>query len=159
TPLAGRLRDVARLLKGGAGTRVFYTAQPGYDMHYSQPYQHEALLRELGGALKAFLDDLGAARLADRVCVLCFSEFGRRVQESGSPRTAPAPAGPVFLAGQGVRGGLVGATPSLLDLQDGDLKVGLDFRRVYASVLEDWLGLPAKAALGQTFERLPLFRG
>jgi uncharacterized protein (DUF1501 family) len=159
TPLAGRLRDVARLLKGGAGTRVFYTAQPGYDTHYSQPYQHEALLRELGGALKAFLDDLGAARLAGRVCVLCFSEFGRRVQENGSAGTDHGTAGPVFLAGHGVKGGLVGAAPSLLDLQDGDLKVGLDFRRVYVTVLEDWLCLPSKAALGQTFERLPLFHG
>jgi uncharacterized protein (DUF1501 family) len=64
----------------------------------------------------------------------------------------------MFLAGGRVKSGLVGKTPSLLDLQDGDLKMGIDFRRVYATVLEDWLGLPAKSAVGGTFERLPLFR-
>jgi uncharacterized protein (DUF1501 family) len=158
TPLAGQLRAVARLLKGGSGTRVFYTAQPGYDTHYAQLYQHQALLSELDGALKAFLDDLAGAKLAQRVVVLCFSEFGRRVAENGSQGTDHGTAGPVLLGGDKVKGGLVGATPSLLDLEDGDLKVGLDFRRIYASVLEDWLGLPSKAALGQAFERLPLFR-
>jgi uncharacterized protein (DUF1501 family) len=158
TPLAGRLRAVAGLLKGGSGTRVFYTVQAGYDTHYAQLYQHQALLAELDGALKAFLDDLASAKLAERVVVLCFSEFGRRVAENGSQGTDHGTAGPVFLAGHAVKGGLVGATPSLTDLEDGDLKVGLDFRRIYASVLDDWLGLPSKTALGQAFERLPLFR-
>ena len=101
---------------------------------------------------------MAAAKLADRVTVLAFSEFGRRVQENGSAGTDHGTAGPVFLAGPGVKPGLVGTTPSLTDLQDGDLKVGLDFRRVYASVLEDWLGLPSETALSGKFERLPLFR-
>lgn len=92
------------------------------------------------------------------MAVLAFSEFGRRVQENGSAGTDHGTAGPVFLAGPGVKGGLVGAAPSLIDLEEGDLKMGIDFRRVYASVLEDWLGLPAKAALHSTFEKLPLFR-
>ena len=92
--------------------------------------------------------------------MLLFSEFGRTVKENGSAGTDHGTAGPVFLAGAPVRGGLAGATPSLLDLdpKHGDLRVGLDFRRVYAAVLEDWLGLPAKEALGGPFERLPLFR-
>jgi uncharacterized protein (DUF1501 family) len=111
--------------------------------------------------LKAFFDDLAAARLAERVIVLLFSEFGRTVSENGSAGTDHGTAGPVFLAGSGVKGGLVGNTPSLLDLdpKHGDLRRSLDFRQVYATVLEDWLGLPAKEALGGTFERLPLFRG
>jgi uncharacterized protein (DUF1501 family) len=92
------------------------------------------------------------------VAVLCFSEFGRRVQENGSSGTDHGTAGPVFLAGPGVKGGLVGQPPSMTDLEAGDLKMGLDFRRVYASVLEDWLALPAQAALSGAFERLPLFR-
>jgi uncharacterized protein (DUF1501 family) len=158
TALAGRLRLIARLIKGGGGTRVYYTSQDGYDTHYVQPQLHFALLSELSGALKAFLDDLAAAKLAQRVAVLCFSEFGRRVAENGSQGTDHGSAGPVFLAGPRVKASVVGKTPSLLDLQDGDLKVSVDFRRVYASVLRDWLGLPDRTALGAAFEPLPLFR-
>src|SRR5262249_28495964 len=158
TGLANRLRVIARLIKGGGGTRVYYTSQDGYDTHYVQAQPHAQLLGELSGALKAFLDDLGAARLADRVAVLCFSEFGRRVQENGSQGTDHGSAGPVFLAGPGVKAGVLGATPSLLDLQDGDLKMSVDFRRLYGGVLEDWLGLPSRPALGGGFAKLALFR-
>ena len=163
TGLAHRLRLVARLLKAGFGTRVYYTLQAGrgssdYDTHYNQLPRHEELLAELAGAVRVFLDDLAAAKLAERVGLLAFSEFGRRVAENGSQGTDHGTAGPVFLAGPGVRPGLVGNTPSLLDLQDGDLKVGIDFRQVYATLLEDWLGLPDKTALGGAFPRLPLFR-
>jgi uncharacterized protein (DUF1501 family) len=157
--LGQRLQLLARLIKVGVGARVYYTTQGSYDTHYSQLFTHSQLLFEFSGAVKAFLDDMAAAKLADRVTVLAFSEFGRRVQENGSAGTDHGTAGPVFLAGPGVKSGLVGTTPSLTDLQDGDLKVGLDFRRVYASVLEDWLGLPSETALSGKFERLPLFRG
>jgi uncharacterized protein (DUF1501 family) len=160
TALARHLRLIARLLKSGLGAPVFYAVQGGYDTHAGQLLGHERLLGELSGALKAFLDDLAAARVAERVLVLAFSEFGRRVEENGSAGTDHGTAGPVFLAGPGVRPGLAGKTPSLTDLDaNGDLKMGIDFRRVYAGVLEDWLGLPAKAALAGTFERLPLFSG
>jgi uncharacterized protein (DUF1501 family) len=157
TALARHLRLIARLLKSGLGAPVFYTAQGGYDTHAGQLFTHNGLLGELSGALKAFLDDLAAAKIAERVLVLCFSEFGRRVAENGSAGTDHGTAGPVFLAGPRVKAGLIGKTPSLLDLEDGDLKMGVDFRRVYATLLEDWLGLPAKTALAGTFERLPLF--
>jgi uncharacterized protein (DUF1501 family) len=159
TGLAERLRVIARLIKGGVGTRVFYTAQGGYDTHYVQLPIHFDLLAEFSGALRAFLDDLAGARLAERVAVLCFGEFGRRVRENGSQGTDHGTAGPVFLAGPGVRAGLLGAAPMLLDLQDGDLKMTVDFRRLYAGVLRDWLGLPSRPALGGEFEPLPLFRG
>jgi uncharacterized protein (DUF1501 family) len=157
--LAERLRILARLIKGGGGTRVYYTSHEYYDTHSGQMLLHAELLGELSGALKAFLDDLAAARLAERVVVLCFSEFGRRVRENGSQGTDHGTAGPVFLAGPGVRAGLVGETPKLLDLHEGDLKMTVDFRRVYATLLEGWLGLPSKPALGGAFEPLPLFRG
>jgi uncharacterized protein (DUF1501 family) len=158
--LAGRLRLLARLLKAGSGARIFYTLQGGYDTHSTQGPIHAALLAELAEGLQAFFDDLRAAKLADRVALLTFSEFGRRVEEnrSGDGGTDHGTAGPVFVMGPRVKGGLVGKTPSLLDLEDGDLKMSVDFRRVYASVLEDWLGLPSKAALGTDFTRLPLFR-
>ena len=97
--LAGRLQLVARLLKAGVGTRVFYTAQAGYDTHAAQLPTHANLLFELAGALRAFFEDLTAARLADRVVLLAFSEFGRRVAENGSQGTDHGTAGPVFLAG------------------------------------------------------------
>jgi uncharacterized protein (DUF1501 family) len=159
TGLAGRLQVIARLLKGGVGTRVFYTSQGSYDTHYVQQSIHAGLLSELSGALRAFLDDLAAAKLAERVTVLCFSEFGRRVAENGSVGTDHGTAGPVFLAGPRVKAGPVGETPRLLDLQDGDLKMKIDFRRVYATVLQQWLGLASKPALGGAFEPLPLFKG
>jgi uncharacterized protein (DUF1501 family) len=158
TALAGRLRVIARMIKGGGGTRVFYTSHGSYDTHYTQLQLHASLLFELSGALKAFLDDLAAAQLAERVLVLCFSEFGRRVAENGSQGTDHGTAGPVLLAGPGVQAGLVGPTPSLLDLQDGDLKMVVDFRQVYATVLEGWLGLPSAPPVGGQFDKLPLFR-
>jgi uncharacterized protein (DUF1501 family) len=158
TALAERLSLIARLLKAGSGARIFYTLQAGYDTHGGQEGVHPGLLAELSGAVTEFLDDLAAARLADRVAVLCFSEFGRRVQENASAGTDHGTAGPVFLAGPQIKGGLVGRTPSLLDLDDGDLKMGIDFRRIYATVLEDWLGLPAEKALGAAFDKLPLLK-
>ncbi len=156
-PLAERLRLVAQLLKAGLGTRVYYLEQDGYDTHAAQLPQHARLLTELGGALRAFLDDLKAAGLAERVAVLAFSEFGRRVAENGSFGTDHGTAGPVFVAGGGVRAGLVGKAPRLTDLDKGDLQMGIDFRRVYATLLKDWLNVSAAEALGGDFGRLPLF--
>jgi uncharacterized protein (DUF1501 family) len=158
TVLAERLKLVARLLKGGYASRVFYTSQSGYDTHSAQANTHFGLLNELSGALKAFLDDLAASRLADRVLVLCFSEFGRRVLENDSAGTDHGAAAPVFLAGTSVKAGLLGNYPSLTDLDNGDLKPVVDFRRVYATILEDWLGLPSESALGGTFAPLPLLK-
>jgi uncharacterized protein (DUF1501 family) len=156
--LANRLRLIARLLKSGNGARVYYALQSGYDTHGAQLPRHDLLLRTLAGALQAFLADLRGAGLEDRVCVLLFSEFGRRVAENGSAGTDHGAAGPVFLAGPRFRSNLVGDTPSLQDLDDGDLRAGIDFRRVYATVLEDWLGLPARESLAGAFERMRLFR-
>ena len=158
TRLAGELEQISRLIKAGIGARFYYVIQSGYDTHAAQLYAHARHLGELSGAVGAFLDDLKGARLDERVAVLCFSEFGRRVSDNGTSGTDHGTAGPVFLAGAGVRPGLAGRTPSLTDLDEGDLKVGVDFRRVYAAVLDGWLGLPAEAALGRSFEPLPLFR-
>ena len=158
--LAGQLRLVARLIKSGAGSRVYYAAQAGYDTHAGQLPAHAALLGELSSALRAFLDDLAAAGLADRVLVLAFSEFGRRARENGAAGTDHGTAGPVLLAGPGVRPGLAGATPRLDDLDEyGNLKWTIDFRRVYAAALEGWLGLPSAGPLGGRFEPLPILRG
>jgi uncharacterized protein (DUF1501 family) len=141
--LADRLKLVARLLKADLGARVFYTLQGGYDTHASQTFTHSNLLGEFAGAVAAFFADLAAAKLADRVALLAFSEFGRTVRENGSGGTDHGTAGAVFLAGAGVRGGVVGTMPSLTDLDGGEPKMTRDFRQVYATALADWLGLPA----------------
>ena len=132
--------------------------QGGYDTHAVQLPTHANLLRELSGGLLAFLDDLQAAGLAERVGVLAFSEFGRRVEENGSLGTDHGTAGPVFLAGPAVNAGLIGTMPNLAELENGDPKMTTDFRQVYATVLSDWLGVPSAEVLGSTFEPLPLFK-
>jgi uncharacterized protein (DUF1501 family) len=165
TPLGRHLQVVARAVKAGLKASTYYVTHGGgrfgegdYDTHGGQLPVHAGLLAELAEGWAALLSDLRASRLGDRVALLAFSEFGRRVQENASGGTDHGTAGPVLLAGCRVRGGLVGATPRLLDLEDGDLKWSLDFRRVYATVLKGWLGVPAEAALGGTFEPLALFR-
>jgi uncharacterized protein (DUF1501 family) len=149
---------VAQSIKSGSPARVYYVIQSGYDTHAVQLPTHSRLLREFTGAVRAFFDDLGAANLADRVVVMAFSEFGRRPAENGSLGTDHGTAGPVFVAGPSVKAGLVGKTPSLGDLRDGDLAWSIDFRSVYATLLGPWLGLPADLVLGGHFDSLPLFK-
>ena len=158
TGLGERLRTISRLLKSGSQARVYYTAHTGYDTHSTQLYTHSRLLREFSNALKAFLDDLKSARLEGRIVVLAFSEFGRRVKENDSQGTDHGTAGPVFLAGAPVAGGLVGAAPDLADLDVGDLRSHVDFRRVYSTLLAGWLGVDAAAVLTDSPEALPLLR-
>ena len=158
--LGRHLQTVARLIKAEFGTRIYYTLQSGYDTHTSQLRTHAELLNDLSGALKAFLDDLTTSKLADQVAVLVFSEFGRTVVENASAGTDHGTSGPLFVAWPKVKPGLHGAMPSLLDLdpKHGDLRTSLDFRQVYASILEDWLGLPTAEPLGGSFAKLPLFK-
>lgn len=156
--LARRLEQVARIIKAGFGTRIYYTRQDGYDTHANQLDTHAALLNELSDSLAAFHDDLDEAGMADRVAVLVFSEFGRRVGENASYGTDHGAAAPVFVAGPVRQAGLVGEHPGLEqgDLDEGDLRFHTDFRRLYASVLEHWLGVPAAPIVGEGFDPLPL---
>jgi uncharacterized protein (DUF1501 family) len=156
--LAERLKLIARLLKSDLGTRVFYTIQGGYDTHAGQLFTHANLLSQFGAAVASFFDDLKAAKLSDRVALLAFSEFGRTIKENGSAGTDHGTSGAVFLAGPGVRGGAVGAMPSLTDLIDGEPRMTTDFRQVYAAVLEDWLGVAANEVLAGQFVRASLFQ-
>jgi uncharacterized protein (DUF1501 family) len=156
--LGQRLATIVRLMKSGMGARVYYTRHGNFDTHADQLNTHARLLQELSSALVWFQDELAASGLAYRVVVLCVSEFGRRVAENDSKGTDHGTAGPVFLVGKSINGGLTGPTPSLMDLEEGDLKMSVDFRRIYAAVLRDWLVLPASSALGGQFEPLPLFR-
>ncbi len=157
--LAARLKVISQLLQSGSQARVYYAVQGGYDTHAAQDFTHAGLLSEFSQAVKAFLDDLRGAGLDERVAVLAFSEFGRRAAENDSRGTDHGAAGPVFLAGAHVRGGLVGSSPDLSDLADGDLRMEVDFRRVYATLLDEWLGVASADILGESFDRLPLLRG
>ena len=145
--LGSRLQLVSQLIKSDVATRVFYAAQSGYDTHAVQLPTHGNLLNELSRAMKAFLDDMKDAGLEDRVLVMAFSEFGRRVAENSSNGTDHGAAGPVFLAGTKLAKRSYGVPPSLMDLDDGDLKYSTDFRDVYASVVRDWLGIDTTGSL------------
>lgn len=152
--LAEHLKLVSRIIRLGDGTRVFYVSQPGYDTHSGQLPTHQRLLTQFSRSLKAFLQDMKLAGLSERVMVLAFSEFGRRVEENVSVGTDHGTSGPVFVAGEGVKAGILSEYPSLAKLADGDLEATVDFRRVYASVLSDWLGLDSKKPLGGVFDPL-----
>jgi uncharacterized protein (DUF1501 family) len=157
SPLAEQLRLVAQLIRTGSTTRVFYTLQPGYDTHAAQLVSHGDLLQTLAEALQAFLTDLKSNGLESRVLTLVFSEFGRRVEENGSAGTDHGAAAPIFLAGPKMAAGIIGPTPNLAKLENGDVKVAIDFRRVYASVLDQWMGMAPKEVLKADFEQLRLF--
>ena len=107
-------------------------------------------------AISAFVRDLGAKGLSDKIAVMCFSEFGRRVTENASRGTDHGAAAPMFVVGGKVKGGIHGSYPSLTDLDDGDLKYTTDFRRVYATLLENWLNCKSCDVLHNTFETLPI---
>ncbi len=154
--LGAQLSLVSQLISSGSQARVFYTVQNGYDTHAAQLYVHADLLREFSDAVSAFLNDLKRQNLDDRVVVLAFSEFGRRIRENDSQGTDHGTVGPVFLAGSPVRGGLYGAAADLSNLDQGDLRVQIDFRQVYATILDAWLGVASKGILGGDFEKLSL---
>ncbi len=155
--LAEQLKIVSALLKAGSPARVFYTTQSGYDTHAAQANEHAQLLRTLSGALKGFLGDLAESGLEDRVLILAFSEFGRRAAENDSAGTDHGAAGPVLLAGNCLAGGVIGPTPGLADLLDGDIRTTIDFRQVYATVLDHWLDVRPGEILAGEFAPLPIF--
>lgn len=153
--LASDLSLVARLIAGGMPTRVYYVSQGGYDTHGNQSGTHERLLGDLDAAMGAFAADLKAQGNFDRVLVMTFSEFGRRVAENGSGGTDHGAAAPMFVLGGGVKPGLYGKHPSLTALADGDLVHNVDFRSVYATILEHWMSAPAESVLHRKFPILP----
>lgn len=156
-PLAAGLQTVAQLIDAGLGTTIAYVTIGGFDTHADEGDDHGPLLANVAAGLTAFLDDIGAQGRADQVAVLTFSEFGRRVGENSSGGTDHGKAGPVLLFGSALNGGLYGDPPDLTNLHDGDLRHSVDFRSVYAAVLEQWLGTESEPVLFSQFEPLPLF--
>lgn len=157
--LANQFALISRLIAGGLKTRIYYVSQGGYDTHTGQAIAHERLLREMSDAVAAFLADLKAQGNLDRVTLMTFSEFGRRVKENASGGTDHGAAAPLFLAGGGVTAGLLGEMPSLAtrDLDDGDVKFNVDFRSVYATVLEKHLGVKSDPILNRAFPLLKAY--
>ncbi|MCA9176222.1 MAG: DUF1501 domain-containing protein [Planctomycetales bacterium] len=147
TALGEKLRTVAKLISAGMGTKVYYLTLDGFDTHSEQEGAHASLLRKWSGAVDAFLRDLESQGSLNRVLLMCFSEFGRRVQENASAGTDHGAAAPAFLIGDPVQGGIHGRQPSLTDLQQGDLKHHTDFRQLYATVLEKWLKVASEPLL------------
>lgn len=145
--LSEKLQVISRLILAGVSTQIYYVTLDGFDTHANQPAAHEALLRQWSEAVAAFTDRMKEAGHEDRVLVMTFSEFGRRVAENASLGTDHGAAAPMFLAGPKLPNLLVGDHPSLSDLDDGDLKFGIDFRAVYAAVIEDWLGTSSLKSL------------
>ncbi len=156
-PSGQRLPLIARMIAGGMKSQVYYASVSSFDHHANQKGPHGNLLGQGASSIDAFFQDLEAAGRAKDVVLMAFSEFGRRVAENGSGGTDHGAAGPVFLVGPGVKGGLHGPPPNLGDLVDGDLKFAIDFRSVYAAVLRDWLGADPAAALGGEFAPVPVF--
>jgi uncharacterized protein (DUF1501 family) len=158
TGLAGRLKLIAQLIAAGVPERIYYTSLGGFDTHADQAKQHNDLLAELSGAIAAFHDDMKHHGQEQRVLTVTFSEFGRRVKENASQGTDHGAASQMFIAGESVRSGPIGAHPNLTDLDDGDLKFHTDFRSVYATLLDQWLKIPSTEVLGNKYPAVELLK-
>jgi uncharacterized protein (DUF1501 family) len=152
--LTQKLQLVAGLIAKGFGTRIFYVSLDGFDTHAYQGPMHAKLLAELADAVGAFFKTLKSTGHHSRVRLMTFSEFGRRVQENGSGGTDHGAASCLFIAGPSFKGGVVGRHPSLADLDADDLKFHTDFRRLYATLLDGWLGCDSKVVLGARWDHV-----
>jgi len=159
--LAGSLRIIAQLIRADIGIRIFFTeigggGIGGFDNHANQLGNHCSLLHHLSESIAAFINDLKRDRTLNRVLLMTFSEFGRTVKENGRRGTGHGAAAPVFLAGGKLKSSRIGVHPSLTDLDNGAMKFHTDFRRVYATVLDRWLGFNSQAILDRQFELLDI---
>ena len=152
--LAASLNIIARMIAGGLPTRVYYASQGGFDTHAGQMNAHERLMGELNESIAAFVADLKQQGNFNRILLMTFSEFGRRVAENANGGTDHGAAAPMFVLGGKVKPGLYGKSPSLTDLDRGDLKFNTDFRSVYGTVLDQWLKAPSQVVLGSKFPAL-----
>jgi uncharacterized protein (DUF1501 family) len=170
--LPQRMDLIARLILQDFGTRVYYLMIDGFDTHSSQADAHMNLLRTVADGITHLFTTLSAAKSGHdkRTLVMTFSEFGRRVQENGSKGTDHGSGSCLFVAGPAVKGGAVGKHPSLkredldyetsiVDRQSGDIKFHTDFRKLYATLLDKWMGVDSNAVLSGKFEHIELLKG
>jgi uncharacterized protein (DUF1501 family) len=160
--LSNQFKLIAQMIAAGLPAQVYFSRLGGWDTHSNQAVDHPNLQRALGGSIKAFYDDLAtittpSGNAQDRVMILAYSEFGRRVQENNGG-TDHGTAGLSFCVGKSVKGGLYGAYPDLTNLDaNGNMKFTTDFRSLYATVLDRWLGQATTATdtlLGSSYPRL-----
>jgi uncharacterized protein (DUF1501 family) len=155
TEIGKNLKTIASLISSDINTRVYYISIGSFDTHVGQQAKQEKLFRDLNDAVKPFTDDLKSSHRFDDVLMMSFSEFGRRVSENGSGGTDHGTANNMFLIGGGLKKkGLLNDLPDLNDLSDGDLKQQVDFKRVYATVLNKWLQADEQRILGRRYEYL-----
>ena len=156
TGIGRSLALAAQIVGSNLGTKVIYVEHGSFDTHVSQRQTQDRLLTQFSDAVAAFYADLAAHGNDRRVLTLTFSEFGRRIEENGNRGTDHGEASPLFLIGGGVRGGLYGTMPDLVATNMGNVRFSVDFRSVYATVLERWLGRPAATVLNGEFTKLPV---
>ncbi len=150
-----QLEQISKMINAGLPTRVYGASLGGFDTHAEERGTHARLVGAVDGAIGRFLGRIASSANGQKVTVLVYSEFGRRVQANGSDGTDHGKANVVFAVGPRVRGGYHGEHPNLADLDDGDLKMTTDFRAVYATILERTLGFDPKGVLGQPFVPVP----
>lgn len=155
TGLGKQFKTIASLILADTDTSVYYVSLGSFDTHINQEGQQKRLFQEMNDALAAFVKDMKANRKWNDVLVATFSEFGRRVSQNASGGTDHGTANNMLFLGGNLRGkGLLNPMPDLVDLDDGDLKYKVDFRQVYATLLNRWLGADAGKVMGQSFDTL-----
>lgn len=155
-PFGNGFKQISQLIATSPQTRIVYFSTGGFDTHARQAESHTRLLTNFANGVAAFQKEMEACGKADKVIVLVFSEFGRRVAENGSQGTDHGAAGPMMLIGKKVKGGFHGPNPDLANLVQGDLKHSIDFRSVYAATLDKWIGGDSGVVLGQQFDHAPV---
>nr|MCU0334995.1 DUF1501 domain-containing protein [Chitinophagaceae bacterium] len=157
TGLGKQLKTVASLIKGGLATSVYYLNLGSFDTHIGQAGQQGRLLAELNGAVAAFVTDLKIQNRFNDVLIATFSEFGRRVAQNASAGTDHGTANQMFFIGGKLRQpGIMNTLPDLTNLDNGDLRYSVDFRRVYTNLLNSWLQTDAGSVLKASFEPIQI---
>ena len=158
TPIAKNLRDVASVYLADLGTQLFYTAYGSFDSHFNQTPMHNQLCTDMSRAISDFFDDLKEHDVGDNLIMMLFTEFGRRVMDNGTGTDHGAGGGAIVI-GNKVKGGMYGVYPSLKPehLTEGDLEPNYDFRGLYSTVIDKWLGLDPVPIVGGKYEQLDLF--
>ena len=155
--LGQRLKTISELIVSGMPTNIYYVSISGFDTHFNQVNQQERLLKNYADSLSVFVNDLKKNNKFKDVAIMTFSEFGRRVKQNASGGTDHGTANNVFLISENLkRPKVLNEAPNLTDLDDGDLKFSIDFRQIYASLLQDWLKTNDNAILSKSFQSLNL---
>ena len=155
SPIGKRMKTIGSLIVSGAETQVYYVSHGSFDTHVNQADRQNKLFEQLDGAIEALVEDLKRNKRFDDVLIMTFSEFGRRVSQNASNGTDHGTASNMFFIGGNIKkAGLYNDIPDLSDLDEGDLKHTVDFKQVYATVLDNWLQVDSREILGRKYDRL-----